>query len=340
MTSGTAAVCLGPDGAGGFMVRQFTRRRPAADEIEVAVAAASVNPIDVRRSEGYGRRLLSLLGAGKFPLILGNDLAGIVTAVGSGVSTFKAGDRVYGVKPASAEGAHASHVLVKAVHMLAAPQGRDLHALAAIPYSFTTMWLAVRGAGLTRENAAGKNVLVHGAAGGLGTLATQMLSTWGARVTAIARKSSSKACLDAGAAQVVEPTDKPFAHLARSFDATLNFATWDDDLALLGCLRDGALGHATTVHPMLGNFDRLGWLSGALKTISQKRNHRRALPKGTDKYAWVLFRPDKAALAVLRQFVEHNRVSVAIGVRKPLAEAGEAFGHVKKGQSGRALLLP
>ena len=104
MTSGTAAVCLGPDGAGGFMVRQFTRRRPAADEIEVAVAAASVNPIDVRRSEGYGRRLLSLLGAGKFPLILGNDLAGTVTAVGSGVSTFKAGDRVYGVKPASAEG--------------------------------------------------------------------------------------------------------------------------------------------------------------------------------------------------------------------------------------------
>ena len=77
MTSGAAALCLGPGGSGGFTVRQFTRRRPAADEIEVAVAAASVNPIDVRRSEGYGRRLLSLIGAGKFPLMLGNDLAGI-----------------------------------------------------------------------------------------------------------------------------------------------------------------------------------------------------------------------------------------------------------------------
>ena len=53
------------------------------------MAAASVNPIDVRRSEGYGRKLLSLLGAGKFPLILGNDFAGIVTAVGSGVSTLR-----------------------------------------------------------------------------------------------------------------------------------------------------------------------------------------------------------------------------------------------------------
>ncbi|CAH2406828.1 alcohol dehydrogenase catalytic domain-containing protein [Mesorhizobium ventifaucium] len=340
MTSGAAALCLGPGGSDGFTVRQLTRRRPAAVEIEVAVTAASVNPIDVRRSEGYGRKLLSLIGAGTFPLVLGNDFAGTVTAVGSRVATFKIGDRVYGVKPASTEGTHASHVLVKAVHVLAVPEGLDLHPLAAIPYSFTTMWLAVRGAGLSRENAAGKNVLVHGAAGALGTLATQMLSSWGARVTAIARKSNSKACLEAGATEVVERTDELFVSLGRTFDATLNFATWEDDLALLGCLRVGALGHATTVHPMLGNFDRLGWLRGLLKTISQKKHHRRALPKGASNYAWVLFKPHKAALDDLRQFVEHNHVSLPIGLCKPLAAAGEAFDHVRKRQPGRALLLP
>ena len=151
------------------MVRRFTRRRPAPDEVEIAVAAASVNPIDVRRSEGYGRRMLSLLGAGTFPTVLGNDLVGTVTAVGARVATFKIGDRVYGVKPASVRGTHASHALVKATHVLPVPEGRDLHPLAAIPYSFMTMWLAVRGAGLTRKNAPGKSVLVHGAAGGLGT---------------------------------------------------------------------------------------------------------------------------------------------------------------------------
>ena len=91
---------------------------------------------------------------------------------------------------------------------------------------------------------------------------------------------------------------------------------------------------------MLGNFDRLGWLRGALRTISQKRRHRRALPKGATNYAWVLFRPEKAALADLRQFVEQNRVSLPIGLRKPLAEAAEAFDHVRNGQPGRALLLP
>ncbi|BCH21570.1 NADPH:quinone reductase [Mesorhizobium sp. L-8-3] len=304
------------------------------------MAAASVNPIDARRSEGYGRKLLSVIGAGRFPLVLGNDLAGTVTAVGSRVATFRIGDRVYGAKPASAEGTHASHVRVKAAHVLAAPEGLDLHALATVPYSFTSMWLAVRGAGLSRENAAGKNVLVHGAAGALGLLATQMLSGWGASVTAIARESNTKVCLEAGAIEVVGRTDKLFVSLARSFDATLNFATWEDDLALLGCLRDGALGHATTVHPLLGNFDRLGWLRGALKTISQKRLHRRVLPKGTNNYAWVLFKPDKAAMHDLRQFVEHKHVSLPIGLRKPLAEVAEAFEHVKSGRRGRALVTP
>ena len=225
-------------------------------------------------------------------------------------------------------------------HVLAVPEGLDLHPLAAIPYSFTTMWLAVRGAGLTRENASGKNVLVHGAAGGLGTLATQMLSAWGARVTAIARRSNSKVCLEAGAAEVVERTDKLFGSLGRTFDATLNFATWEDDLALIGCLRDGALGHATTVHPMLGNFDRLGWLRGLLATFSQKKHHRRALPKGANKFAWVLFKPDTAALADLRQFVEHNHVRLPIGLCKQFSGADEAFDHVRKRQPGRALLLP
>ena len=59
---------------------------------------------------------------------------------------------------------------------------------------------------------------------------------------------------------MVERTDKLFASLARSFDATLNFATWDDDVALLGCLRDGALGHATTVAPNVGEL-RPAWLA-------------------------------------------------------------------------------
>jgi NADPH:quinone reductase-like Zn-dependent oxidoreductase len=69
MMTRTALVCLGPGSAGAFESRQTPRRNPAADEVAITVAAASVNPVDVRRAEGYGLRLLSLLGAGKFPMV-------------------------------------------------------------------------------------------------------------------------------------------------------------------------------------------------------------------------------------------------------------------------------
>jgi len=340
MGTRTALFCLGPGADGALEVRQGPRRNPGPDELEIAVEAASVNPIDVRRAEGYGARLLSLVGAGKFPLVLGNDFAGTVASLGAKVSAFNSGERVYGLKRTSADGTHASHVLVKAAHVLRAPAGGDFQPLAAIPYSFVTMWLAVRGTGLTRDNAAGKKVLVHGAAGGLGTLALQTLSAWGAHVTAIARPPARAGCLQAGAAEVVDGSKESLASLPRTFDATLNFATWDDDLALIRCLRDGAFGHATTVHPLLGNFDSYGWVRGALKSFSGKRSHRAALPKGTGNYAWTLFRPDAAALSDLAAFVEQRRLSLPIALRRPLRQADEAFDHVRKGRQGRALLTP
>jgi reticulon-4-interacting protein 1, mitochondrial len=335
-----ALFCLGPAANGALEVRQVPRRTPAVDEVEIAVEAASVNPIDVRRAEGYGRRLLSLLGAGKFPMVLGNDFAGTVVTTGTKVSTFKPGERVYGLKRTSADGTHASHVVVNAVSVLPAPAGQDLQALAAIPYSFVTMWLAVRGAGLTRENAAGKKLLVHGAAGGLGTLSLQMLSAWGAKITAIARPPMRAACLQAGAAEVVDGSKELFGSLGRSFDATLNFATWNDDLTLVRCLRVGALGHATTVHPLLENFDRYGWVRGALRSMSEKNARRKALPTGARNYAWTLFRPNGEALSELAQLVAQQRLNLPIGICKPLLEAVEAFDHVRKGRPGRALLTP
>ena len=335
------AMCLGPEAGGGFEIREVPRRSPAPDEIEVAVEAASVNPIDVRRAEGYGRRLLSLLGASRFPMVLGNDFAGAVVRVGArSASDFAIGDRVYGVKPASRDGAHASHVLVKAAHVRKAAANRDVQKLATLPYCFVTMRLAAAAAGLNRENAKGKKVLVHGAAGGLGRLALQTLSAWGARPTAIAKASDLRACLEAGAAEAVDRDQDPFASLRGAFDATLNFATWDDEAKLLSCLREGALGHATTVHPFVQNFDDKGWMGGALAVIRQKRRMRVGLPQGARNYAWVLFRPETEALSEMARLMELARLSLPVGIRAPLREAVEAFGHVRRRAPGRALLIP
>jgi NADPH:quinone reductase-like Zn-dependent oxidoreductase len=334
------AMCLSPQSGGGFEVREVPRRSPGAEEIEIAVEAASVNPIDVRRADGYGRRLLSLVGASRFPMTLGNDFAGTVVASGKGSEgAFAVGDRVYGVKPVSRDGSHASHLVVKGAHARKAPPNRIIQDLAALPYSFATMWLAAKAAGLTRDNAGGKSVLVHGAAGGLGTLALQTLSAWGAKVTAIAKANDLPACCAAGAAEAIDRNQNPFATLKGAFDATLNFATWNDELKLLSCLRQGALGHATTVHPLIQNFDELGWIGGAVETIKLKRRMRAILPKATRHYAWVLFKPEAEALSEMARLVELGQLSLPVGIHAPLRDIVATFDHVRRRQRGRALVV-
>ena len=89
-------VCTEPATPPRLEVRTREAPRPKAGQVLVRVKATAVNPIDAKRAAGYGRRLLGLKGAATFPLVLGNDLAGVVEAVGTGVSRFAPGQRVFG----------------------------------------------------------------------------------------------------------------------------------------------------------------------------------------------------------------------------------------------------
>jgi NADPH:quinone reductase-like Zn-dependent oxidoreductase len=336
-------ICVEPATPPRLQVRTRDIPVPGRDQVMVRVEAASVNPIDARRAGGYGRRLLGLKGAATFPLVLGNDFAGTVEAVGPGVTKLAPGQRVYGlVATGKAGGAHASHVVVPESQLLAAPDGIDAPSLAVLPYSFTTMWLALRSTQLNASNANGKRVLIHGAAGALGRLALQRLAGWGARVTAICDLGKADECRALGAEHAVERGPQAIASLPADFDVVLNFASWDDELALASRLGPDALGHATTVHPLLGNFDRLGWVRGALASRRDARAVRSAVRQRSPRarYAWTVFKPDREALAALEAGVRERRLSLPVGLSVALEQADAAFAHVAAGKAGRAVLLP
>jgi len=336
-------VCLEPATPPRLQVRTGPMPDLQSGQVLVRVAATSVNPIDTKRAGGYGRRLLGLKGAATFPLVLGNDLAGSVEAVGAGVSGFAPGQRVYGlVSTAKAGGAHATHVAVPQSLLLAAPVGLDAASLAVLPYSFTTMWLAVRSTGLTATNAAGKRVLVHGASGALGRLALQLLVRWGCRVSAICGRGRADEGRVLGAENAVERGPQAIASLPDDFDVVLNFAAWEDDPALASRLGSGALGHATTVHPLLGNFDRLGWVRGAIACRRDFNTARAAVRRRSPhaRYAWTIFQPDRDALAALDAGVREQRFSLPLGPSVALDQADAAFAHAAAGRPGRAVLLP
>lgn len=324
--------------AGTLRLRELALTPPGPGQVALQVAAAAVNPIDVRRRAGYGRKLLGLMGAARLPLVLGNDFAGTIYAVGPGVSEWRVGDAVYGAKPPSRAGSHATHLMVDAAQLLRQPAGVAAARLATLPYNFLTVYRALAGAGITPANAPGRAVLVYGASGGLGLIAIALLKKLGAQVTAIAGERGLADCLAAGADIALDRRRQRLAALPRQFAATLNFASWDDDAELVARLAPGALGHATTVHPLLAQFDRYGLLGGALAALYRKRRSAAGAPRGA-RYAWTVFRPDRGAHDWLAEYALALPPAPAPRLF-PLTEASAAHRHVEQGGSGRAVLLP
>lgn len=342
MSLATQLVCLGPQFPLKFAVQAAHLPAPGAGMVQVRVLATSVNPIDAKRATGYGKRLLAMKGAARFPLVLGNDVAGIVEAVGPGVKNWRPGDHVYGLLPTGAQGAHASRVLAQDGLLRAMPANAAPEDFAALPYIFTTLWLALQGAGLDAAQARGKRVLVHGASGGLGQLALQVLAHWGARTTAVCRTPHTRQCLALGACDVLNRDLQALSDLPRTYDASLNFAAWQDEAALLSRLKPGALGHATTVHPLLSSLDTGGWLKGSLHAYRAWRSMRRmagAIGPGT-RYAWTIFRPSSEALDALAAWTTSGHLRLTIGMSVPFESWQGAFAHVAEQRPGRAILLP
>ncbi len=319
------------------VLRDFLRRPPGAGEIEVAVEAASVNPIDVRRRSGYGQSLFALMGAARLPLILGNDFAGRVIRVGRGVSHLREGDAVFGTAPPSSRGPHANCVVVRAAHAMLQPMGKPGAELATVPYNYLTVARALAGAGLGNANLAGIDVLVHGGTGGLGMLAVQLLKRRGAAVAATGSRERLPMCRRAGASLLIDRDRDELQSLPYRFAATLNFANWDDEGALLRLLGPNAIGHATTVHPLLANVDRHGLLLGGLASLAQKRRMRANARRGA-RYAWTVFGVRQAALAEMA--TDLPALALPKTSSYTLADAANAYLHYEKGLPGRAVLVP
>jgi NADPH:quinone reductase-like Zn-dependent oxidoreductase len=151
------------------------RPEAGAGEALVRVHATSVNPFDWKVRRGY----LAGYFNHSLPLIIGWDLSGVVEAVGEGVTSLAPGDAVFGQADITRDGAHAEYVSVNAGLLVRKPDSVSHAEAAALPLAGNAAWRCVMGTGNVRE---GQTVLIHGAAGGVGTFAVQLAKRRGARV--------------------------------------------------------------------------------------------------------------------------------------------------------------
>lgn len=150
---------------------------PGPGEVRVRVACAGVNPADWKTREGK----LSTYIDYHFPFVLGFDLAGIVDAVGEGVTAFRPGDRVFGMsrQGQGLDGAYAEYCLADAAFLAPLPPGWSFAQAAALPVAGTTAYGGIVDAGAL---AAGQRLLINGGAGGVGSIGIQVAKALGARV--------------------------------------------------------------------------------------------------------------------------------------------------------------
>lgn len=191
---------------------------PAADEILVAVRAAAANPLDWHylRGEPYIMRMSAGIGKPADPKRMGVDFSGVVEATGQGVTKFKPGDAVFGMR----SGAFGEYLVVReSGRVVLKPENVSFEEAAAVPVAAITALQALRDKGHVK---AGSKVLVNGASGGVGTYAVQLAKWMGAEVTAVCSGRNVELVTSLGADHVVDYTRQDFTAVDAKYDVIID----------------------------------------------------------------------------------------------------------------------
>ena len=173
-------------------VRELPSPVPAAGEVRVRVRAAALNPKDSLIRKGKFRGVTRA----RFPRLLGYDVSGVVAALGQGVTRFKVGDEVFGMKQAWAGGTIAEEVCMLSEELALKPSKLTFEDAASLPLAGLTALQALRDEGRLKP---GQKVLINGGSGGVGVFAIQIARALGAQVTSTSSARNLELCNSLGA---------------------------------------------------------------------------------------------------------------------------------------------
>lgn len=206
---------------------------PVIGETEVLVEtkAIGLNPADYKvRSEEQG---LDMIGGGERPVILGWDIAGVVVEIGSGVTEFQKGDRVFGMVNFPGQGkAYAEYVAAPAAHIAKLPDNVDFVDGAATTLAALTAYQVLHGK-ISKDD----RVLIHAGSGGVGHFAVQMAKQYGAHVISTSSGKNRDFVMSLGADEHIDYREQKFDEVLNDMDFvfdTVGGQTMEDSVNVLG----------------------------------------------------------------------------------------------------------
>lgn len=260
------------------------------NQILIRIKAASLNPIDYKMASGKFMNL-------NLPWIPGGDFSGVVEVIGSEGLGFNNGDAVFGNSPGG--GAYAHHIAANADMIVPMPPHLDFVQAASVPLAGQTAWQGIFEHG---ELQAGQNVLIHGAAGGVGSFAVQLAHWKGAQVFATALPEDADYLRKLGAEEIINYKMTPFENVVQDMDLVFDLIGGDTQARSFKVIKEG----------------------GRLISTVQKPSDEDAAKHNI--FAMVMrMQPTAERLSKLAELLEEEKIKPWIDRTFALPQAGEAW---------------
>jgi NADPH:quinone reductase-like Zn-dependent oxidoreductase len=277
------------------------------DEILVQVISIGVNPVDFKGIK------FGFFGEGYTP---GTDIAGIVKAVGNRIIQFKAGDEVFGSLEWNKQGAFSEYVVTQEKYIALKPKTSSFQESSAVPLAALTAWQALFEHAKLESS---QKILIHAAAGGVGSFAVQLAKWKDAYVIGTASEKNTDFLKSIGVDEVIDYTKENFAEKLKDIDVVLDTIS-DRESEIqensFKVLKKSGFYVSITAPPRKDSLQKFGI-------------------KGTN----FLFRSDPNQLNQIAELIDTGKVKVFIDKEFKLADAKSAIEYVALGKTRGKVIL-
>jgi NADPH:quinone reductase-like Zn-dependent oxidoreductase len=263
---------------------------------------------------------------------MGNEIAGVVESVGSGVTRFVVSDRVYARLDKDTMGGLAEWAAVHEDHLARMPASLTFEEAAAVPLAALTALQALRDELRLQR---GQRVFISGGAGGVGTFAIQIARHYGARVATTASPRGEALVRRLGADVVIDYTRERFENVLHDYDGAFDLLGGDDLARTFAVVRRGAtvvsiagLPEPETARRDLGRGSALAALFWAASFGT-----RRAAAKYGVRYRYLFMHPSGADLEFLAKLIDAKEIAVVVDKVFPFTESREALAYLEQGRA-------
>jgi alcohol dehydrogenase len=275
----------------------------SSGKVLVIIKAAGVNPADWKIREGGLQQIISL----QFPSTLGMDFSGVIKQVGEGIShsDFKQGDDVYGQAGviSGGSGAFAEMALANTESIAHKPKRLSHAEAAGLPLVGVSAWRAlVENIGLSKD----QKILIHGGAGGIGSIAIQLAKYLGADVATTVSTNDKQFVQELGAGQAIDYKTQNFEDILHDYDAVFDTVGGETYRRSFKVLKKGGVIVSMLEQPNSELMSQYG-----IKAIFQ------------------FTQADRERLTKLAQWVDQNNIRVNVEKKFSLDEAGDALDYQK-----------